>query len=239
VSAPGGLSAYPVDCADPCAATWFAHDPVGHLAYPVAVADGVVWDTSDHALSAFPTTCRGPCHPIVDDVHLGPGELSSGPSVAGGTLVVGSSDGHVYAVSSSCATGGACRPLWVGRTRGGVGATPVIADGRVFVATTQGRVYAFPASCGTRGGACRPSWRAAVGGPIDQQLVVSGGLVYATSSDGTVSVFTEACVTRCSSVTVLTVGALPPAPAVWDDRVLFTASSDGELTAYTVDGTRI
>lgn len=239
VSSPGGLSAYPVDCADPCPADWSARDPVGHVAYPVAVADGVVWDTSDHALSAFSRTCTGTCHPIVNDVHLGSGELSSAPAVASGILVVGSSDGHVYSVSSSCATGGDCHPLWVGRTRGGVSATPVIADGRVFVATTEGRVYAFPVTCGTRGGACQPSWRGAVGGAIDQQLAVSGGLVYASSSDGTIVVLPEDCAElRCSAVTTLTVGSLPRAPAVWAGRVVYAASADGVLTAYTVDGTK-
>jgi outer membrane protein assembly factor BamB len=240
VSSPGGVSAYPVDCPTPCVPTWVAHDPGGHVVYPVAVANGVVWNSSDHALSGFPTTCSGRCRPIVDDAKFGRGELSTGPAVADGVLVVGSSDGHVYAVSTSCATARVCHPLWVGRTHGGVDATPVIAEGRVFVATTEGRMYAFSVSCGTRGGACRPSWSAAVGGAIDGQLVVSGGLVYASSSDGTVSAFSENCATRhCSPVTVLTVGALPPAPAVWDDRVLFTASADGELTAYTVDGTKI
>jgi outer membrane protein assembly factor BamB len=116
----------------------------------------------------------------------------------------------------------------------------VIADGRIFLGTTEGLVYAFPASCGTRAGLCRPSWSGAVGGAIDDQLVVSGGLVYISSSDGILSVFPESCSSHdCAPIAVLAVGALPPAPAIWSDRVVYAVSADGLLTAYTVDGAKI
>lgn len=63
--------------------------------------------------------------------------LSSG-AVAGGTVVFGCSDGHLFALDA-----GSGRELWRFLTGGPVVSSPVVAGGRVFVGSDDGRLYAL------------------------------------------------------------------------------------------------
>lgn len=67
----------------------------------------------------------------------------SSPAVVDGTLYVGSSDGHLYALD---AASGALR--WKQRTGDVVHASPAVADGVVVVGSWDGRLYAFDAKTG-------------------------------------------------------------------------------------------
>ena len=69
--------------------------------------------------------------------------FSSSPTVANGLVVVGGSDGHVYALD---ARSGARR--WRAPTEGRVRSSPAIATGVVFVGSFDGRVYALDLATG-------------------------------------------------------------------------------------------
>ena len=68
---------------------------------------------------------------------------SSGPAVAGGLLVVGTLDGHVYAFDAKSG-----KPRWQVIVSSEVISPPVIVGDRVLVRCNDGHVFAFDASDG-------------------------------------------------------------------------------------------
>lgn len=80
--------------------------------------------------------------------HKKPGpdaRYAGGPTVSGNLLVVGTLDGHVYAMDA--ATG---KPLWNAEVDDEVISPPAIDAGVVYVRTNSGNVYAFDANSGER-----------------------------------------------------------------------------------------
>ncbi|MBN8735909.1 MAG: outer membrane protein assembly factor BamB [Xanthomonadales bacterium] len=80
--------------------------------------------------------------------HKKPGpdaRYAGGPGVLGNLLVVGTLDGHVYAMDS--ATG---KPIWSAEVDNEVISPPAIDAGNVYVRTNSGYVYAFDANSGER-----------------------------------------------------------------------------------------
>jgi outer membrane protein assembly factor BamB len=69
--------------------------------------------------------------------------FTSSPTVANGTVVVGGSDGHVYALDART---GARR--WRVPTEGRVRSSPAIANGVVYVGSFDGRLYAIDLASG-------------------------------------------------------------------------------------------
>ena len=212
------------------------------MARPLAVSDGVVWDSSSHALSAFPADCGSSgaeCTALVDRVAPDGADLASGPAVADGVVYVGASDGRLLAVLATCATGASCGPLWRAQTGGSIVATPLVVGGRVYAASSDGRVYAFPTACTDPQGPCSPLWIGRTDGPLKETPVATNGLVYVTSTDGNLYVFRDDCATQgseCAPLLVEPVGPLPPGPLIAGDRTLVTIGADGTITAWTVDG---
>jgi outer membrane protein assembly factor BamB len=80
--------------------------------------------------------------------HKKPGpdaRYAGGPSVLGNLLVVGTLDGHVYAMDAN--TG---KQLWSAKVDDEVISPPAIDAGTVYVRTNSGYVYAFDANTGER-----------------------------------------------------------------------------------------
>ncbi len=244
VATPGGITAFPLACAMPCTPLWTVTYQEGHMARSVAVSDGVVWDSSTHALSAYPAACGSAgasCQALIANVAPDGADLASPPAIADGVIYVGASDGSLYAVPAACATGDAasCEPLWRAHTGGSIAATPLLAGGRVYVASSDGLIYAFPAMCADPGGSCPPLWVGRTGGPLKEQPVVANGLAYVTSTDGYMYAFADASATLGSErapLVVESVGPLPPTPMVAGGHTLVTIAADGRLTAWTIDG---
>ncbi len=113
----------------------------------------------------------------------------SSPAIAGGRVVFGSSDGHVYALDA--ATG---RPLWTYDARISVHSPPAITDGRVFIGTWDTRLLALDAADG------HLLWRFQGGkdakNGVLQGMVaapaVDGGTVYMGARDGFLYAFDAA-----------------------------------------------
>ena len=66
------------------------------------------------------------------------GTVSSSAAVAGGTLFVGSQDGHLYAVNSSDG-----KKVWDYETGGQITASPALVDGVIYVGSHDGKFYAL------------------------------------------------------------------------------------------------
>lgn len=152
------------------------------------------------------------------DVYL------SSPAVVGGTVYVGSSDGHLYALDAAT---GALR--WKQRTGDVVHASPAVADGFVVVGSWDGRLYAFDATTGA------PRWQFQAG--VDPLMAnqqgfqsspaIADGVVYVGCRDAhlyAIDLKTGAERWRHSTGASWVVGA----PALADGKVLF-ATSDTSL----------
>ncbi|MFO1338366.1 MAG: PQQ-binding-like beta-propeller repeat protein [Burkholderiaceae bacterium] len=148
----------------------------------------------------------------------------SSPVVAGGAVLFGSSDGHVYALD---AASGALR--WKFRTGDVVHASPAVADGRVFVGSWDGRFYALDLASG------RELWHHE--GGVDPLMhnqqgyqaspAVSGDMVYTGSRDAHVYAFDAR--TGAVKWSRDTAGSwVNTSPAVQDGRV-HVATSDTAL----------
>jgi outer membrane protein assembly factor BamB len=73
------------------------------------------------------------------------GRIFSSPTVAGGTVYVGSTDGNLYAVRASDGI-----KLWSFATKGAVNSTPAVGNGVVYFSSLDGNVYAVDAVSGSQ-----------------------------------------------------------------------------------------
>ena len=71
------------------------------------------------------------------------GRVISSPAVAGGTVYVGSSDMHLYAVDRATGT-----QRWKFATKGPVHSSPAVADGLVYAGSVDGNFYAVDTATG-------------------------------------------------------------------------------------------
>lgn len=163
----GEVSAYPVDCPDPCRPTWAASTERPILR--MTVADDVAYvaerATGERGalLYAFDVDCGsggGACDPLWTG-RIGAGvKWNTLPLVTGGRVIVASSDA-VFAFEVGCGMGGArCEPVWLAHP-GGARAEPGSAimasttgDDAVYVASPE-VIAAYPVDCEDE---CAPLW---------------------------------------------------------------------------------
>ena len=153
------------------------------------VVDGVLYaDSTDGKLAAFDAASGKTLWSKSSRTHgwFGWGDkrradalYAGGPAVAGDLLVVGTLDGHVYAVSAKNGD-----PRWNAELSASVLASPVIAGDLVVVRTQDGRVYGLDAASGDR------RWVYDQGNvPLlslrgNGTLLVANGVVFMGSDDG-------------------------------------------------------
>jgi len=92
-------------------------------------------------------TYTGPV-PTLDSVawkFLTKGRVISSPAVAGGLVVVGSTDGSLYGLNRADGT-----QQWKFDTKGPVMSSPAIANGLVYVASVDGNIYAVDSATGAQ-----------------------------------------------------------------------------------------
>lgn len=99
--------------------------------------------------------------------------VRSSPAVSGGTVYVGSEDGHLYAIDA--AAGG---QRWRFETEAGVWSSPAVSEGVVYVGSEDGSVYAVDAATGSA------LWRFRTGAAVWSSPAVSDGLVYVGNEEG-------------------------------------------------------
>ncbi|WP_405817955.1 serine/threonine-protein kinase [Streptomyces sp. NBC_00838] len=95
------------------------------------------------------------------------GAVTSSPTVAGGVVYVGSSDGRVYALDA--ATG---EEKWHYPTADRVETAPAVVGGVVYVGSSDGRVYALDAATGER------KWHYPTADKLEPAPTVADGAVY-------------------------------------------------------------
>jgi outer membrane protein assembly factor BamB len=164
------------------------------------------------------------------------GGISGSPVEAGGRVYVGTLDGKVSAYADGCRTDGrACRPLWVGVTRGALGfGSPTVDARSVYVGSNDGSLYAFPVDCGTGGGRCRPLWTFRTSRPLGSSSPAVGGGEVFVAADRLYAVDAATGRLRWTApVDARTASIDSASPAVVGGTV-FATSTKGVLFAFPV-----
>ncbi|MBV9871789.1 MAG: PQQ-binding-like beta-propeller repeat protein [Frankiaceae bacterium] len=132
--------------------------------------------TQDGTTSAIPLNCSGTCTPLWSQ-RIGTTTSASAPAVLGNTVYVGSSDGHLYALSAADGS------LQWQLTPGGNVTAAAVSNGVVYVGSSNGKLLAADAAgCGAI--ACTPLWTKPIGSAIPYGPIISDGVVYVTTADG-------------------------------------------------------
>lgn len=153
----------------------------------------------------------------------------SSPAVADGLVLVGSGDGHLYALDTATGQG-----KWRVETGGRVRSSPAVADGTVYVGSLDGSVYAADLATGalkwrfdTQGHALSSARFGYDRKSIQSSPAVADGLVYIGARDGSLYAIDAATGKQRwradhGGSWVIT------GPAVWDGKV-FVGSSDARF----------
>jgi outer membrane protein assembly factor BamB len=210
------------------------------------VANGIVYvgsqtsfNSNNGKLNAFSASgCGNPvCAPLWQG-DAGPDSiLMSSPTVANGTVFVGSFDGRLYAFNAAGCGSAKCQPIWRGKTGGSIESTPTVSNGVAYVGSDDGNLYAFNAGgCGSP--ICHPIWKGPLGGPaFSSTPAISGGVVYINSQHALLAFAASGCgLSRCSPLwrAVDNQNFFNGSPAVSDGRV-YVALESG-LAIYSASG---
>ena len=153
-----------------------------------AVANGVVYMVSQHALSAFDAHgCGAPsCAPLwqaVDEKQF----FNGSPAIAYGRVYVALEFGLAVYAADGCGAA-TCPPLWLllaGGFQADVESSPTVANGVVYAGRNTGEVLAWPAEpCGTF--VCKNLWSGMTRDVIvnSSPTVIDGKLYIGSADDG-------------------------------------------------------
>ncbi len=172
----GHLWAYPsAGCGtDVCDTPLWTTQSFGQIMDSPAVANGVVYigsQTNDNdasgKLNAFAADGCGQslCAPLWQGIAGKQSILQSSPTVASGSVFVGSYDGKLYAFNAEGCGKTLCKPLWTAQTGDHIESTPTVSGGVLYIGSDDGKLYAFNAAgCGKKN--CKPIWTGDLGGTV-------------------------------------------------------------------------
>ena len=168
----------------------------------------------------------------LDELEVGDGDpIVGSPVVAGNIVLVGSSDGNLYAYDI-VRTGSdvTLREKWIAPTGGKVWSTPAVADGIAYFGSLDRKLYAVNLSDGA------PAWPEpfAARGAIVAKPVVDGGLVYVGAVDGVFYAVDAA--TGVEAARFDGANGWFWAGALMSGGLVFAPSLDGNLYALDADG---
>ncbi|HJU65710.1 MAG TPA: PQQ-binding-like beta-propeller repeat protein [Gemmatimonadaceae bacterium] len=164
------------------------------------------------------------------------GDVVSSPTIVGGTVYVGSNDGHVYALD--LATGDR---RWATDLGSGVGSSPAVGAGLVYVTVRDGAIHALDAANGVR------RWRVATGKLVPFPWGHESGDVWVSSPtfiDNTIVVGSaDGRVYRIDAATgrvrwrAPTAGRIRGSPAIAGGRV-YIGAFDGRVYCFDLSSGR-
>ena len=199
-----------------------------------AIGDGLLWDTSDGILRAFPLGCRddgGACTPAAVVRAGGVERFTSPPAIVGDRLVVVSTASLVI-YDVACARGGSCDQRWRAPLGAINTALPTAAGSTVIVhphSTLE--VVAYPIACEPVDGRCDPIWRSEPGRTAGADPVVVGDVVFTSSAEKGIEVFPVACARPC--LPLATMEAPGPGSIVSPSGdLVVVVGEDGRLRAF-------
>jgi outer membrane protein assembly factor BamB len=149
----------------------YAASADGKLAAIEAATGKTVWSTSSRTHGWFGLSWG--------DKHRKDAFYAGGPAVAGDLLVIGTLDGHVYALNAKDG-----KSRWETALPSEVLATPSIANGLVVVRTGDGRIYALDANSGERRWAYDQTTVPLLSLRGNGPLLVANGVVFFGSDSG-------------------------------------------------------
>ena len=150
------------------------------------------------------------------------GGVNASPTVAGGMVYIGASDGRLYVFSATCRSN--CQPLWDFATGNSIDSSASVANGMVYVGSEDGSLYAFDASCRQK---CQSLWSFQTGNDIYSSPTVANDIVYIGSSDDKLYAFDATCRHDCQPLwSFNTGGSVNSSPAVAGGMVYVTSQND-------------
>mgnify|MGYP000291894983 CR=1 FL=1 len=150
-----------------------------HCSSPTVV-DGTVYIVRDHTVARL-YALDAETSDVVWKRDVGGFPAWSSPTVADGRVVVGNSEGGVYAFDAASG-----EERWHAPTEEGVASSPTIANGRVFVGANDHHLYALDAASGDE------LWRRDLELAVIASPTVADGVVYIGSGTGTLHAFEAA-----------------------------------------------
>lgn len=180
---------------------------------------------------------RLPASPIIDERTVdrlepawrAPTDAIAGstPVIAGGQVLVGSTDGHLNAFDAFTGV-----LLWRGRTNGELRSGPAVAEGEAYAHATDGMLYAFALDCASNGAECDPDWVGRTGGSTGSPPTAAEGMIYVDDGGGRTFAFRSHCGTggaRCEpewvgQVPTVSGNQIAVAPVVAGGRVWDTSA---------------
>ena len=237
--------------------SWSVPNPGGSsFRSSAAVSKGVLY-VGREGLYAFSATgasgCAGTpkvCTPLWTG-STGVIDVSS-PTVADGTVYVGSLDANLYAfdaagINGCSGTPKTCNPLWTAPTGAVIESSPTVVNGIVYVGSHDGNLYAFDAagttSCSGSPKVCTPLWTAPTDRYVISKPAVSNGIVYVGSGAARLYAFDATGTVNCSGSpkvcaplwTGPTNGSISSSPAVVGG-IAYIGSDGGHVYAFDAAG---
>lgn len=143
---------------------------------------------------------------------------SGKPTARTATVLIGSSDGKLYAIEEV-----AGRPIWTFTSDAPITATPVIFGDRIYLANRAGSLYALEAATGLH------LWSAKVTGSIGYSPAVDEQSVYVGTLEGKVVALEAATGKAAWECTLGTALAAPP--TLVRGQLMYLVARDGRLWA--------
>jgi outer membrane protein assembly factor BamB len=153
----------------------------------------------------------------------------SSPTVVGGMVYVGSTDGRIYAIDAKTGT-----ERWHFQTKHVIRATPAVADGRVYCGSWDGFVYALDAASGQLAWKVDTRIDGVPWNSVQGSCAVENGIVY-VGSRSTFTFALEAATGKVLWKHSHDGGWVPSSPAV-RDGICYLGQSDGSK-AVAIDAT--
>lgn len=144
------------------------------------------------------------------------GSINSSPTVSGGRVYVGSSDGKLY-----CFDAASGERLWEAKTGAGIRSSALVTGGRVIIGSADKKLHCFDAATGKR------KWEAETGGQVMSLPAIRGNRLYVTDSGGNVVCLNAD--TGASIWDVQTGGPIYSSPYVTKNRVTFGTRNNSVL----------
>jgi len=180
------------------------------------------------------------------EAQLGQLVFASSPTIVGGVMYIGSTDGTLWAYpADGCGAALCTQPLWQSTYLAQIIDSPTVANGIVYVGSqtsftsNDGLLNAF-AAAGCGGPICAPLWQGIAGKEsiLNSSPAVADGIVYVGAFDGRLYAFAaNGCgAPLCQPLwTGTTGGTIESSPTV-DSGVVYIGSDDGNLYAFAADG---
>lgn len=186
-----GVTAFPAVCIDPCKPVWSAE--TGGPATSVTLSHDTAYVVARGLLIAYPMSCTGTCRPAWTATAVPGHPFARGalgpPTLSGGQLYVGTSDGRLLAFPEGCGAS-VCAPTRSWLLGDAPLLAPLVQDQVIYAASTGGVLDAIPLGCDAASPGCGDPWSVTLGADAAPAPAATPDGLYVGDVHGVVHAFT-------------------------------------------------